>query len=73
MEKGNFKSFAALKQALGSIDKVGDLYVFNIGGNKYRLIAYVRFDWHGVAVIGGAEHKRGDVVIHAGDLRLVGD
>ena len=45
MEKGSFRSFAALRQALGSVDKVGDLYVFNIGGNKYRLIAYVRFDW----------------------------
>lgn len=27
-----------------SVDKVGDLIVFDIGGNKYRLIAYIRFE-----------------------------
>jgi mRNA interferase HigB len=26
------------------VDKVGELVVFNIGGNKYRLIAYIRFE-----------------------------
>lgn len=27
----------------GSIDKVGELYVFDIGGNKFRLIAFLNF------------------------------
>ncbi len=45
MEKGYFASFAGLKQVFGSVDKAGELCVFDIGGNKYRLIAYVRFDW----------------------------
>ena len=27
-----------------SVDKVSDRYVFNIGGNKYRLIAWLHFD-----------------------------
>jgi mRNA interferase HigB len=26
-----------------AIDRVGELVVFDIGGNKYRLIAYIRF------------------------------
>lgn len=26
------------------IDKVGDLFVFNIGGNKFRLVAAIHFD-----------------------------
>ena len=26
------------------MDKVGELVVFDIGGNKYRLIAYIRFE-----------------------------
>lgn len=45
LEKGSFRSFPDLKRTFGTVDKVGDLYVFDIGGNKYRLIAYVRFDW----------------------------
>ena len=31
-----------LKAAFGTVDKVGGLYVFDIGGNKYRLIVDVR-------------------------------
>ena len=40
-----FKSFAELKQAFGTVDKVAEWHVFDIGGNKYRLICYLRFDW----------------------------
>jgi len=43
--KSSFKNFTELKRTFNSIDRVGDLIVFDIGGNKYRLIAYVRFDW----------------------------
>jgi hypothetical protein len=32
-----------MKATFNMVDKVGELTVFNIGGNKYRLIAYVRF------------------------------
>jgi len=41
MESHTFSDFAALRRQFGSVDKVGDLYVFNIGGNKYRLIAFL--------------------------------
>lgn len=43
MESTAFGSFADLRDAFGSVDKVGDLYVFNIAGNKYRLIAFLHF------------------------------
>lgn len=43
MKKNEFKSFAELKRIFKSVDKVEDLYVFNIGGNKLRLIANVHF------------------------------
>ncbi|MGA2592530.1 MAG: type II toxin-antitoxin system HigB family toxin [Bryobacteraceae bacterium] len=33
----------ALKADFGSADFVGDLTVFNVGGNKYRLIAFVHY------------------------------
>ena len=45
IEHGHFISFIDLRRTFGSVDKVGDLCVFNIGGNKYRLVTYVRFDW----------------------------
>lgn len=44
MESCDFASFADLREAFRSMDKVGDLYVFNIAGNKYRLIAFLHFD-----------------------------
>ncbi|NLB14602.1 MAG: type II toxin-antitoxin system HigB family toxin, partial [Gammaproteobacteria bacterium] len=30
-------------QAFGSADTEGDLVVFNIGGNKFRLIAFLHY------------------------------
>lgn len=44
IEKNQFANWAELKAALNAVDKVGDLTVFDIGGNKYRLIAYIRFE-----------------------------
>jgi mRNA interferase HigB len=44
IEKNRFGHWAELKAAFKTIDKVGDLTVFDIGGNKYRLVAYVRFE-----------------------------
>jgi mRNA interferase HigB len=44
MESCDFASFAELREAFRSMDKVGELYVFNIAGNKYRLIAFLHFD-----------------------------
>lgn len=44
IEKSRFDNWAELKAAFNTINKVGELTVFNIGGNKYRLIAYIRFE-----------------------------
>lgn len=44
IEKNRFAHWAELKAAFSTVDKVGDLAVFDIGGNKYRLIAYIRFE-----------------------------
>lgn len=40
----NWKSFAALRETFPSADRVGSFTVFNLGGNKYRLIAAVHFN-----------------------------
>ncbi len=44
MEKNDFVSFPDLRDTFPMADKVGDLIVFNIGGNKYRLIASIHFN-----------------------------
>ena len=44
MEKNDFVSFSDLRDTFPEADKVGDLIVFNIGGNKYRLIASIHFN-----------------------------
>lgn len=43
IERGDFRSFAALRETFAAVDKVGPRYVFNIGGNKYRLVAAIAF------------------------------
>ena len=39
-----FKDHASLKALFATADRVGKRYVFDIGGNHYRLIASVHFD-----------------------------
>ena len=63
MEKGTYRNFAELRKTFPGVDKVGDLCVFNVGGNKYRLIAAVAFEWQKVfvkAVMTHEEYDRGD-------------
>ncbi|MCA9886519.1 MAG: type II toxin-antitoxin system HigB family toxin [Anaerolineae bacterium] len=62
MEQTEFSSFDALRQTFPSADKVGDLIVFNIGGNAYRLIASVHFNRHKVYIrdiLTHAEYDKG--------------
>lgn len=41
VQNSEFENFADLRKTFPSADKVGELIVFNIGGNKYRLIASI--------------------------------
>ena len=43
IERGSFRTFADLRATFATVDKVGERYVFDIGGNKYRLIAAIAF------------------------------
>ena len=43
VEKNRYANWSDLKASFNSVDRVGDLVVFDIGGNKYRLISYIRF------------------------------
>ena len=60
IEKNRFGNWAELKVAFRSIDKVGELAVFDIGGNKYRLIAYVRFEKQVVYIKAVLTHRQYD-------------
>jgi len=44
VETASFGSFAHLKATFNGVDRVRDFYVFDIGGNKYRLITAIHFD-----------------------------
>ena len=57
MSQTEFKSFRALRATFPSADKVGQLIVFNIAGNKYRVIASIHFDRGKVYVRHVLTHK----------------
>jgi mRNA interferase HigB len=40
----DWNNFIELRQVFPSADQVGPYIVFNVGGNKYRLIASVNFE-----------------------------
>ncbi|QDV73400.1 type II toxin-antitoxin system HigB family toxin [Botrimarina mediterranea] len=44
VSRTRFANFAELRTAFPSADKVGRLIVFNIGGNKFRLVASIHFN-----------------------------
>ena len=44
VETGGWKNFADVRQLFGSADQVGKFVVFNIAGNKYRLIVVIHYD-----------------------------
>ncbi|WP_215408226.1 type II toxin-antitoxin system HigB family toxin [Janthinobacterium sp. JC611] len=44
IESRSFANFAMLKSIFNAADRVGDYYVFNFGGNKYRIIAAIHFN-----------------------------
>jgi mRNA interferase HigB len=61
IERSSFESFADLRRAFNSVDKVGNYFVFNIAGNRYRLIAAIHFNTQTLyvrAVFTHAEYDR---------------
>lgn len=39
----NWRSFADVRTTFPSADLVGDKFVFNVGGNNYRVVCFIRF------------------------------
>src|SRR5437763_54429 len=46
----NWANFAELRQSFPGADQVGRLIVFNVAGNRYRLVALVDYTWQKVFV-----------------------
>lgn len=44
VKRTNFANFAELRSMFSTADQVGKLTVFNIGGNKVRLIAAIHYN-----------------------------
>jgi mRNA interferase HigB len=57
MSQTTFNNLNELRLAFPNADKVDDLIVFNIAGNKYRLIASVHFNRNKVYVRQVLTHK----------------
>lgn len=61
VKKANWQNFSHLKQTYPSADLVGRYVVFNISGNKYRLIARIVFRSQTVFVIAVLTHEEYDL------------
>lgn len=57
VSKNNFTTFADLKATFPSVDKVGHVFVFNISGNKLRLIAGIHFNHQKIYIRHILAHK----------------
>jgi mRNA interferase HigB len=60
--KATWSNLAEVRQTINSADVVGNLTIFNIGGNKYRLIVAIHYDRQMIFirhVLTHAEYNRG--------------
>ena len=60
IKKNEFHHFSDLKKSFNSVDKTGDIFVFNIGGNKLRLIAHIHFQRKKIYIRAILTHKEYD-------------
>ena len=60
VKRTDFNSFTELRQTFPGADKVGNLTVLNIGGNKARLIAAIHFNTHRIYIRYILTHKEYD-------------
>ncbi len=56
----DFDSIAEIREVFPSADKVGKLTVFNIGGNKVRLVAAIHYNRKKIYIRAVLTHKEYD-------------
>ena len=60
-ESTNFENFAHLKRSCGSADKVGKFTIFNVGGNKYRLVTVIHYKYRKIYIRAVLTHAEYDL------------
>ena len=60
VESRTFASFADIKTSFNATDKVADYYVFDICGNKYRIVTAIHFDYQKLYIRHVLTHKEYD-------------
>jgi mRNA interferase HigB len=60
LKKNDFADFAELRAMFPHADQVGGLTVFNIGGNKARVIAAIHYNRHKVYIRAVLTHPEYD-------------
>ncbi len=60
VRQNDFSNFAELRAMFSSVDKVGKFTVFNICGNKVRLIAAIHYNRRKVYIRAVLTHKEYD-------------
>lgn len=60
VDKAAFESFNDVRNMFPSADQVKNFVVFNIGGNKYRLIAFFRYNLKRIYIRQILTHKEYD-------------
>jgi mRNA interferase HigB len=60
MKRGDFSSFAELRAIFPAADQVGKLTVFNIGGNKARLVAAIHYNRRRIYIRAVLTHREYD-------------
>ncbi len=60
VKRTDFNSFSDLRQTFPRADTVANLTVFDIGGNKARLVAAIHYNAHGIYIRHVLTHKEYD-------------
>ena len=69
--RANWNTFTDIKSTFNSVDYVGnDRFVFNLGGNKYRLVANVRFNIGRVFIRFIGTHAQYDKIVDKNRIRI---
>jgi len=59
----DWRNFAEVRQTYASADYVDPFTVFNIRGNKYRLIVHIKYEWQTIfmkSVLTHEEYDKGE-------------
>ncbi len=59
-KRAEWRNFSEVKASCPAVDKVGDKFVFDIGGNKLRLIAAIHFNVGKVFIRAVLTHREYD-------------